>query len=65
MMENIAKHQAFVGDRFTIFEEKFKKLIKDTYELTKDVKRDFDNSMSHNEAMKNELMLKLKQAENR
>ena len=39
--------------------------MKETFEMTKNVKRDFDNCMHLNETMKNELTNKMKRAENR
>ena len=50
-------------DRLRIYEEKFKAMSKDTYEMVKDVKRDFNEATGLNESIKNELNLKYKKAE--
>ena len=54
-MDSFSKHQSYVTDRLLVFEEKFKKVTKDTFEMTKDVKRDFNNCLVVNEGLKSEL----------
>ena len=65
MMDNFAKHQCYVTDRLRIYEEKFKSLSKDTYEMTKDLSRNFHEANGMNEAIKNELVIKMKNLEGR
>jgi len=59
----LSKHQAVVNDRLMVFEEKFRHLTKETLEMTKEVKRDFEQSSNSNTLLKNELTHKIKLAE--
>jgi hypothetical protein len=46
-----------------VFEEKFRHLTKETLEMTKEVKRDFEQSSNSNTLLKNELTHKIKLAD--
>ncbi len=49
----MSKHQALVNDRLSVFEEKFKQLTRETLEMTKEVKRDFEQSSNNNILLRN------------
>jgi hypothetical protein len=63
MMDALSKHQAYINERMFLFEEKFKQLTRETLEMTKEVKRDFDQTISANLTLKNELVHKIRHAE--
>ena len=62
-METLSKNQAYINDRLYVFEEKFKQLSKETLEMTKEVKKIFDNATSSTLVLKSELTLKMRQTE--